>query len=292
MGAVVEMEFATAQDAWEGINEYLFLQEEKIVEQGGTYQGTQVLLYDVILKARRGMVDPDFDFGYVIGYTTQKWNSLVNNYINFDYLDILKGQILAREKKKGQNYNESMLFDNSHNSGKGCLLSLTFSRRFGDLNPTLIFCLRSSEVTKRLLFDLLLIQRIGEYVYGTEQEFGIQLYCPNVYLDVASFTMYDNHKKLKKLMGQSTPTGRIQENVIKTWKKFRKLDPATVTYRSHLRCVEQLQYDENGWPVSKKKSMFAKELNFNFVESDMPEEIITPKEVRSYKRNKSKKKLG
>ena len=205
------LEYSTSQEAWEGINEYLFLQEKDIYERGGIHQGTQVLAYDVMIRARKALVDEEFDFGDILGYTTQKWNSLVNNYINFNYLDILKGQILAREKKGGQNYNEAMLFDNSHTSGKGCLLSLTFSRRYGQLTPTLTFSLRASEVTKRLLFDLLLIQRVGEYVYGKGADFGIQCYCPNVYLDVASFAMYDNHRSLNGLLDHKEPNGRVKK---------------------------------------------------------------------------------
>ena len=282
------LEFSTTQEAWEGINEYLYLEEKEIKERGGSFHGTQVLTYDIMLRSRKAWVDPDFDFSYVLGYSIQKWSSLVNNYVNFEYLDILKGQILAREKKGNSNYNESMLFDNSHNSGKGCLLSLTFSRRINDLNPTLIFCLRSSEVTKRLLFDFLLIQRIGEYVYGKDQEFGIQLYCPNVYLDVAAFCMYDNHKKLNTLSNGEEP-GKVPKKVKHLFDKFLHTDPATVKYRSHLRVVEQLQKDENGWPTARKKSLFAKELEFFFIDTDLPEEIKTPKEIRSFKRNKKNK---
>jgi hypothetical protein len=288
------LEFGTTQEAWEGINEYLFLEEKEIKQRGGSFHGTQVLTYDIILRSRKAWVDPEFDFSKVLGYSIQKWSSLVNNYINFEYLDILKGQILTREKKGNNNYNESMLFDNSHNSGKGCLLSLTFSRRVSDLNPVLIFCLRSSEVTKRLLFDLLLIQRIGEYVYGKDQEFGIQLYCPNVYLDVAAFCMYDNHKELDTLTkDKDKKNGKVPKKVKHLFKKFLETDPSTVKYRSHLRVVEQLQKDEEGWPTARnKKSLKAKELDFFSFDIDVPEEIKAPKEIRSFKRKKKDNKLG
>lgn len=287
--SVKVLEFSTSQEAWEGINEYLFLQEQDIYDRGGIHQGTQVLSYDVMLRARRAMVDPEFDFADVLGYTTQKWNSLVNNYINFNYLDILKGQILAREKKGNQNYNESMLFDNSHTSGKGCLLSLTISRRYGQLSPVLTFSLRASEVTKRLLFDLLLIQRVGEYIYGEGADFGLQLYCPNVYLDVASFSMYDNHRPFKKLMENGEPKGRIQRVVMKYYDNFKKADIKEITYRSHLRIVEQIQKDENGNKIHvNKKPLLAKDLTLDIVEHDLPEELVTPKEIRAFKRKKTK----
>ncbi len=287
--SVKVLEYATSQEAWEGINEYLFLQEKEIYERGGLHQGTQVISYDMMIRARKALVDEEFDFGDILGYTTQKWNSLVNNYINFNYLDVLKGQILAREKKGGANYNESMLFDNSHNSGKGCLLSLTFSRRYKDLTPTLTFSLRASEVTKRLLFDFLLIQRVGEYVYGKGADFQIQLYCPQVYLDVAAFAMYNNHRELSDLMG-GEPDGRVQKTVMKYYKKFMEADPAKVTYRSHLRVIEQIQKDENGLKIhTRQKTLKAKELSLDIVEHDLPEEVITPKEIRAFKRNKKTK---
>lgn len=295
---MTELEFATSQDAWEGINEYLFVHGDQIAkERRGHLLGTQVLAFDVKLKIRKARVDPDFNFGRILGYAPQKWTSLVNNYVNFEYLDILKGQILAREKKGGAHYNEALLFDNSHTSGKGCLLSLVFSRRPGYHSPILTFKLRSSEVTKRLIFDLLLIQRIGEYVYGPEADFSLQVLSPNMYLDIAAFCLYNSykggHKKLKIWgKGLVDEESKTFKNMKKHWDKFHEMKLEEIRYRSHERVVSVIQKNEDGSYKHFKKDLYAKQLQFDFVEGDMPEELKSPKEIRKYKKDKRKKLLN
>lgn len=256
---VTELSYKTTQEAWEGINEYLLLQEKEIVKKAHAITGSQVIAYNVFIKAFVARVDPEFDFGNMFGYTMNKWRSLVNNYVNLDYLDIVKGQVLLREAKASAVYNEAMLFDNSHASGKGCLLSLVFSRRYGNPDPILTFNLRSSEVTKRLLFDYLLVQRLGEYVYGKNRRFSIELFCGNVYLDLTAFTMYDSHKSIGKLIGKE-PEGRIQKDVSKILNHIKTVDPSKVGYKVHLRAVKQLQKDQHGKPISGKKPLLAGDL--------------------------------
>lgn len=262
---VTQLKFKTSQEAWEGINEFLLLEEEKIRTKEHAITGSQVICYNTFIKASVAWVNPEFDFGRMFGYTMQKWRTLVSNYVNLDYLDILKGQVLSRESKSGAVYNEAMLFDNSHDSGKGCLLSLVFSRRYGNPDPVLTFSLRSSEVTKRLLFDYLLVQRLGEYVYGPNRRFSIELYCGNVYLDIVAFTMYDTHRSIKKLVGKE-PKGRIQTDVIKTLNHIKTVDPKKVGYKVHLRAVKQLQLNEDSKPISGKKPLLAKDLVLPFNE--------------------------
>lgn len=284
------LEFPTSLNLWEGINEYMFTEEKDIYKRGGFYQGTQVVSYDMMLKARKAFVDDYFNFGNILGYSMQKWTTLVNNYINLEFLDLLKAQILVREKKKQSNYNEALLFDNSHNSGKGCLLSLVVSRRACDIMPTLTFSLRSSEITKRLIFDLLLVQRVGEYIFGKGSDFSIQVYSPQFYMDVAAFCMYDNHKPLKPLMINGKPKGKIQEVVMKYFDKFLVTDRETVNYKSHQRVVEMLQRDENGKPIFREKDLLAKDLTFDFLDNELPQEFLTPKEIRAEKRKKKNNK--
>ena len=207
---------------------------------------------------------------------------------------------MEKVKNKNTSYNLSMQFDNSHGSGKNCLLSLTVSKRVNLEHPIFIFNLRSSEITKRLLWDLLLVQRIAEYIYGKKEHISIQLFCGNVYQNTESFIMYDNHKKIKKLI-QKDSNGKMdpwQERAVQILKEFKEIDPKKVTYKVHLRSVNQLQRDENGHPLSGNKPLLAKDCNIN--EGQLipyPDDCITKEErnrfrksyLRKQKRNKDGK---
>jgi hypothetical protein len=237
------LEYATSQEAWEGVNEYFLNNSREIVKRGGGRYGPQLISYDMFIKIRKAYVDPSFDFGNMFGYRKQKWSSLVNNYINQNYLDILKSEVLIKIQKKTPSYNLSMQFDNSHGSGKNCLLSLTVSRRVTSDHPILSLNLRSSEITKRLLWDLLLIQRISEYIFGKKQYVSIQLFCGNMYQNTESFIMMDNHIKISDMMKIREGKGMDvwQERTIKTLEDFKNVDHKTVKYKVHLRSVNQLQ---------------------------------------------------
>jgi len=283
---VKQLEYANSQEAWEGLNEYFLNNSKEIMQRGGGRYGPQLISYDMFIRIRKAWVDPDFDFGNTFGYRKQKWSSLVNNYINLNFLDVLKSQVLEKEAKKATSYNISMPFDNSHGSGKNCLLSLTVSRRVTSDHPILSFNLRSSEITKRLLWDLLLVQRIAEYVFGEKQYVSIQLFCGNIYQNTESFIMYDAHKKIKKLLVKDDE-GKLdiwQERALKTLKEFKEVDPSKVTYKVHLRSVRQLQ-KVNGVPLSGDRPLLAK--NCKIHETDgvpYPENCIDPAERKKFKR--------
>lgn len=251
---------ATSQEAWEYINEFLVLNEEEVLANGGNRYGSQIISYDHFMEINKAWVDPNFNFATLFGYTKHKWSKLVNNYVNFNYLDLVKSEVLLKEKNKAANYNIAYKFDNTHGNGKGCLLSLVFQRRITQDNPLVIFTLRSSEVTKRLIFDFLLIQRIAEYVYGEEVSVSVKLYCANMYLSGETFTMYDSYKPLKKLLRKSTTV--MSKRVLAAMDKFLNIDPDKVVYKIHRRAVRQLQKDDDGNAISGAIDLFAKDCKF------------------------------
>lgn len=279
------LEYANSQEAWEGINEYFLNNSKEIVKRGGGRYGPQLISHDMFIKIRKSWVDPDFDFGNMFGYRRQKWSSLVNNYINLDFLDIFKSEVIEKIKKKTPSYNLSMQFDNSHGSGKNCLLSLTVSRRVNLDHPIMSFVLRSSEITKRLLWDLLLVQRIAEYVYGEEQYVAINIFCGNMYQNTESFIMYDNHKEISSLI--KVPKGKEldpwQLRTIKTLEDFLVVDPKTVKYKVHLRAVNQLQRPK-GIPLSGDRPLYARECHiFEKDDTPYPEDCISIKDRKKFK---------
>jgi len=257
---VSDFEYANSQEAWEELNKYFFNNEVQIAKTGGGRYGPQLILYNVFVHIRKGWVDPEFDFGNMFGYRKQKWTSLLNNYVDFNYLDILKSQVLEKTKKRSQNYNISMKFENFHGHGKGCLLSLTVSRRMGQDHPIFTISLRSSEITKRLLIDLLLVQRIAEYIFGEKQFFSIQMFVSNMYQNIEAFTMFDSHIPIKSFMiADKNQMTEWQSKTIETLDKFKNIDPKKMTYKVHLRSVRQLQRVD-GAPLSGNRPMKAKDM--------------------------------
>ena len=257
---MIKSKHATSQEAWEWINETLATKEKMIIRRGGLRSGPQMISYDHFMEINKAWVDPEFDFGYMFGYKIQKWSKLLSNYLNFNLLDIAKSRVLEREAKRAQSYTVEFLFSNNHASGHGCLISLVFQRRQTQDNPIIIINIRSSEVTKRLLMDFLLVQRIAEYIYGKGSSISLKLFCGNMYLSAEAFTMYNNHKDIKKLM-KGNETG-MAERILKILNKFSGPEGLKITFKVHRRAVRQLHKDENGYPISGAPALKAKDLVF------------------------------
>ena len=241
---VTELEYGSSQEAWEGINERFLLEEEDMVKRGASRYGALMVGYDHIIRIRKLWVDPEFDYGKMFNYRRQKWVSLVNNYVDLNYLDLVKAEVLGKVKKKTSAYNISFIFDNSHGSGKGCLLNLTFSKRPQDDHPIVIATLRSSEIVKRLNFDFLLIQRMAEYVYGLTTHVGAVIFLPNLYSSAETSAMYNSHKKLKKLYKEGIKNGNLlpfQKRVWEAFQKYSTIEQATIKYKVLLRVAKALQ---------------------------------------------------
>lgn len=283
------LDCATSQEAWEKINEYIFLNEKLLKKVGGGRDGNACISYDNHIYIRKAWVNPEFDFGKIFGYRIQKWSHLVNNYVDLNVLDIIKTDINSRESKKQRVYNVTKHFNNSHENGKDCLISLTFSRRLYSDIPILVFHTRATEVTKRLLIDFLLIQRIGEYIYGNN-DFSIILYSPMAYVNVEAFTMYHLHNNLNKLIKPYKDNLQpFQERVLYILNKFLKCKPTEISYKSHRRAVKQLQsIDDNGNPSSKK--LLAKGLVLTDYKYDYPDDCITNRQRLKFRKQLKKDK--
>lgn len=270
---VKSFNYTTSQQAWEDINEYIFLKEQHLKSIGEGRDGNASICYDSAIFIDKAWVDPKFDFGKMFGYRIQKWSHLVNNYVNRENIKAIKKDIDYREGRKQRVYNVTTHFTNAHDNGKDCLISLTFSKRLGKDKPVLVFHTRATEVTKRLLIDLLLIQRIGEYIYPG-REFSIVMYCPMAYLNAEAFTMYHTHRNIFDLLKKYqvrrsrihncyTGTEPFQARVIKILTKYLSCKPMDISYKSHRRAVRQLQgIDNNGNPT--KLTLKAKNLSIKF----------------------------
>jgi len=235
---MIRSRHATTQEAWEWLNEFLATGEERIKKNGGVRSGAQIISYDHFMEINKAWVDPEFDFGFMFGYKPQKWSILKSNYVDMNMVDLVKSEVLEREVKKTANYNLAFKFSNTHGSGHGCLISCVFQRRHTHDNPVVIINIRSSEVTKRLLMDFLLVQRITEYIYGDNISASIKLFSGNVYLSAENFVMYHNHKPLESFMNSDHSI--MEKRVLDVLHKFQQPEAMNIKYKVHLRAVKRI----------------------------------------------------
>ena len=265
------LEFATSQEAWEKLNEGFLRLEPSLFAKGATANSGVAVVYNVFIKIRKAWVDPDFDYGRCFNYKETKWTSLLNNYIDFNKLDLLRSKLRVLKTKYNQNYNVTYMFNNHHDNGKQCLIAATFSKRFGEDIPVITMVIRASEITKRLIFDFLLIQRMAEYVYGLEQSVQINLFATQMYGNVETLLMYHTHKPLKKVLK------KFQNGKEKDFSSFK------VFFRS-FKVLRPDLYKET------YKSMKAKELLLEYEDIEYPKNVISYSQRKAYKKKLLKQK--
>lgn len=260
-----QLQFPTLEAAWEGINEYLVNNQKQLEKKGGGTYGTELVSYDNFISVFKSQIRPDFDFGHALGYKYKKWSKLINNYVDLNYLDLVKSEVLAREKKKSKHYNFTFHFTNSHGSGKDCLISLSFCRRKGSTEPLVIYTTRASEATSRLIFDFLLIQRMVEYVYGVGVNAEVLCYIPFIFINVERFTMYMAYKG--KDVVRPDKDGKYtqyQQRCLNIYEKFLTTNLDLIKYKVHKRSAAQVQLGPNGKPLANAPALLAKNLTLPF----------------------------
>lgn len=280
-------EFATSQEAWEKINETFLIRPKEVFDDNSAFNAGVSILYNVFIKIRKAWVDPEFDYGKNFNYREQKWTMLVNNYLDLNKLDLLRSKIRYFQSKYNQNYNLSYSFDNNHNNGKGCLLSATFSRRIGDDIPVITMMLRSSEITKRLIFDFLLVQRMGEYIYGPDQSFMLNVFATQMYCNTETLLMYNTHKPVHKFLKKSEDKEWVKI-ANERFDKFMNEPEKFGSYKVFLRaakCINPEAYNHKSTPLlAKDLKIYDGNLDIEF-----PENCITLTQRRKYLKELIKK---
>lgn len=235
--------------AWEEINEAFIKSDGRF----HFYFGNKALYaYDMVIGIRNPKVDPNFDFGRNFNYTINKWRSLVSNYVDKEELESIKDEVTREEAKKSSSkvYNLALQFTNKHGHGKNCLLSMVFSKRFSDQKPTITVFLRASEVTKRLICDLLLFQRIGEYVYEDKQ-FQLVIHFNQLFNDDTVLLMYDVHKSIEDIL-DDFPGNRAKQ-LLSRLKELKKANPENIKYKVHRRAAKVLHPELYKYPKTLAK---------------------------------------
>lgn len=280
------LEFATSQEAWEKLNEGFLRLEPILFKKGAIANAGLAVVYNVFIKIRKAWVDPDFNYGRCFNYTATKWSSLLNNYIDFNKLDLIRSRLRTLKASYNQNYNISYLFNNHHDNGKQCLLAATFSKRFQEDIPVITMVVRASEITKRLIFDFLLIQRMAEYVYGPGQSVQINLFATQMYGNVETLLMYDAYKPLKKVLKGCDKKNPWIVRINEVYDKFKNgTEKQFSSFKVFFRCFKVLRPD-----LYTYKDLFAKQLLLEYDDIEYPEDCISYSQRKRYKSRLKKTK--
>lgn len=280
------LEFATSQEAWEKINEAFLRLDPILFSKGATANSGVAVAYNVFVKIRKAWVDPEFDYGRCFNYTETKWTSLLNNYIDFNKLDLMRSRIRTFRNSYSQNYNVTYTFNNRHDNGKQCLIAATFSKRFNMDIPVITMIMRASEVTKRLIFDFLLIQRMAEYIYGPDQTVQINVFATQMYGNCETLLMYDTYRPFKKVVkGVDNPwVNSLKE----TMNKFKTGTEAKYSsFKVFFRSFKVLRPDLYG---DTYRHLYARQLVIEEDDIEYPEDVISYSQRKAYKRKILKKK--
>lgn len=279
------LEFATSQEAWSKLNEAFLSYDPTLFKTGGLANSGVAVVYNVFIKIRKAWVDPDFNYGRMFNYTESKWTTLLNNYIDFNKLDLLRSRVRVLGNKYTQNYNISYTFNNRHDNGKQCLLAATFSKRYQEDIPVITMVLRASEITKRLIFDFLLVQRMAEYVYGVNQSVQINVFATQMYGNAETLLMYDSYKPFKKVIKGVKENAWI-EQLKTTLKKFKESPPEKYqSFKVFFRSYKVLRPD-----LYEYKPLLARDLVIEGDDIEYPEDCISYSQRKKYRKKVMAKK--
>lgn len=271
------LEFATSQEAWEKLNEYFLQMNPILFNKGALANSGLAVCYNVFIRIRKAWVDPEFDYGRHFNYTSSKWSVLLNNYIDFNKLDLMRSRIRTLKNSYNQNYNVTYIFNNKHDNGKQCLIAATFSKRFQEDIPVITMVLRASEITKRLMFDFLLVQRMAEYVYGPNQSVQLNLFATQMYGNTETLIMYDAHKSVPKVIKKYD--NPWVDNVKKVYKKFKEgTEKDFYSFKVYFRSFKVVRPD-----LYQYKPLLAKNLVIEDDPIEYPENCISYSQRKKFR---------
>ena len=147
--------------------------------------------------------------------------------------------------------------------------------------------LRASEITKRLIFDFLLIQRMSEYVYGKNQTVQINCFATQMYGNVETLLMYAAHKPFKKILKGTDKKSSWIVRLNEVYNKFMTTtEKENSSYKVFLRCFKVLRPD-----LYTYKPLLAKNLVLEEDEGiEYPEDVISYSQRKAYKKKLARQK--
>lgn len=231
------LRFHDSLEAWEKLNELFITGDLKNLDISAQ-KSSQI--YNLSIIVDNPELPEDLDFGRYFAYTVSKWSHLLNNYISLHELKSLKEEINSQDIKDTP---VSYHFSNEHKNGKGCLLTMAITYERGKYH--LSFHVRSSEITKRLIFDLLLFQRLGEYLLEGKP-FDLGIFMSKAFNDNHVLLMYHVHKDIFKILkGKNDKRSKYLKEQL-TW--FINHTHDDVKYKIYKRIAKTLKEDKGQFP--------------------------------------------
>lgn len=189
----------------------------------------------------------------------------------------MRSRIRTLKNSYNQNYNVTYIFNNKHDNGKQCLIAATFSKRFQEDIPVITMVLRASEITKRLMFDFLLVQRMAEYVYGPNQSVQLNLFATQMYGNTETLIMYDAHKPVPKVIKKYD--NPWVDNVKKVYKKFKEgTEKDFYSFKVYFRSFKVVRPD-----LYQYKPLLAKNLVIEDDPIEYPENCISYSQRKKFR---------
>lgn len=243
------LHYSDSLKAWEKLNEAFIRQDGNL---NFLYKSKALYLYDLVVEIDKPTFSDDFDFGRHFNYSINKWVSLVANYIDKMALSELRGEVRKFEKSKSKQYSVPYSFDNNHKHGKNCLLHMVCSKRANGDSVISVF-MRSSEVTKRLACDLLLFNRIGDFIYG-DRPYKLVIHFNQIFNDDTVLLMYHAHKDVFKVLKKSYNTSRVKILGDRLRELLAIKDIAQVKYKVHRRALKVLKPELVKYPTTLSRN--------------------------------------
>jgi len=182
-------------------------------------------------------IGKEIDFTKLVNYTSTKRDGLISNYLDFLDLSGFTKKVHARIGKK--HWAETMKFSHNTIAREACLISATPMNN-GDRNELFIH-VRTSEVYKRLMMDLLLFKRLGDLLFDGHA-YIIHIFINHVWLskDWASMLLVKRDIRIKC---KKSSDGTIAHRAYIQYKKFKATHWKDLTYNAHKRAVRVITKD-------------------------------------------------
>lgn len=226
--------------AWESINEDFIKNHSKSMnlrsDKYKTY--THDFSFGIMHPEK---LDEDFSLGKQFHYTKIKWANLINNYIDKDSLLKFKSDVISSINYKNNIYSIGYQFSNLHKNGKNCLMSMSVYSSFSNTGKkflNLSIYLRSTEVTKRLLIDLILFKRLGDFIFG-DLPYTLTIYTNILWNSSTTLLIYDVHRNIEELL-----KGNIDERskfLLSELKYLKETNIDDIKYKIFKRVLKVLQ---------------------------------------------------
>jgi len=145
---------------------------------GDKVKGVSAVSFDNIITFESPYIDADI--GKLIFYRSNKWSGLIRTYLDWDQLEFIRRTYRSKIEANISYFGLGMSFKSRKSVNGQCLIGMSFTfvplrkaqrkepgSKLGELHVVIFN--RVSEVTRRMLVDLIFYRRIIGYVVGEDE---------------------------------------------------------------------------------------------------------------------------